>query len=75
VQVAGAPRDSAAMPDADQGSAGTTLEPSSPNAILLQPVPPTPPGTTQPRQPPAAKPVPPPEPPQDPGQRLAPSLR
>jgi penicillin-binding protein 1A len=77
VQVAGAPRDSAALPDADQGSAGTAVQPSSPNAILLQPAPPPPaspppanalPGHPGPR-PPAA------QPPQDPGQRLAPSLR
>jgi penicillin-binding protein 1A len=65
VRVAGSPRDSAAQPT--DGAAATPVEPSSPNAILLQPVPPPPSG-----KPPApvAK-----EPPQDPGQRLAPSLR
>ena len=65
VQVAGSPREAASEPE---GSAGTVLQPTSPNAILLQPVPPPPPGATRPVTP--AQP-----PPQDPGQRLAPSLR
>ena len=71
VQVAGAPREASSEPE---GSAGTNLQPSSPNAILLQPVPPAPPAAAQPARP-APKPVTPAQPPQDPGQRLAPSLR
>ena len=47
VQVAGAPREAASEP---QGSAGTTLTPSSPDAILLQPVPPPPPAQSLPIQ-------------------------
>jgi penicillin-binding protein 1A len=69
VQVAGAPRDSAAL-DGVEGSAGTVLQPTSPNAVLLAPVPPPPPGAL----PGHPGPKPPPPPP-DPGQRLAPSLR
>ena len=71
VQVAGAPREASSEPE---GSAGTALQPSSPSAILLQPVPPPPPGATQAVHP-APKPAVPPQPAQDPGQRLAPSLR
>ncbi len=76
VQVAGAPHDSAALPDADQGSAGTAVQPTSPNAILLQPVPPPPGAAALPGHP-GPRPLAPaqPTPQQDPGQRLAPSLR
>jgi penicillin-binding protein 1A len=73
VQVAGSPHEAA--PDPAEGSAGTTLQPSSPNAILLQPVPP-PPGSSLPGHPGPKPPAPAQQqPPQDPGQRLAPSLR
>jgi penicillin-binding protein 1A len=67
VQVAGSPREAASMPT---GSAGTVLQPSSPNAILLQPVPPAAPGQslTTPRVPASA-------PAQEPFQHLAPALR
>ena len=65
VQVAGSPHDP--VPESTDNGAGTALQPSSPNAILLQPVPP-PPGA----KPPTPTPQ---QPPQDPGQRLAPSLR
>ena len=70
VQVAGSPREAASEPE---GSAGTALQPSSPNAILLQPVPPSPPGQSLPIQriPPKA----PASAVQDPFQRLAPGLR
>ena len=70
VQVAGSPREAASEPE---GSAGTALQPSSPNAILLQPVPPPPPGQSLPIQriPPKA----PASAAQDPFQRLAPGLR
>jgi penicillin-binding protein 1A len=72
VQVAGSPREPASEPD---GSAGTTLQPSSPNAILLQPVPPAPPGQSLPIQRiPAPKPAPS-APVQEPFQHLAPGLR
>jgi hypothetical protein len=70
VQVAGSPREAASE---SEGSAGTALQPSSPNAILLQPVPPPPPGQSLPIQripskaPASAAP--------DPFQRLAPGLR
>jgi penicillin-binding protein 1A len=70
VQVAGSPREAASEP---LGSAGTALQPSSPNAILLQPVPPPPPGPSLPIQriPPKA----PASAAQDPFQHLAPALR
>jgi len=72
VQVAGSPHAAASEP-AD-GGAGTALQPSSPNAILLQPVPPTPPGQSVPIQRPAAKPAAS-APVQEPFQHLAPGLR
>jgi penicillin-binding protein 1A len=72
VQVAGSPRDAASMPP---GSAGTTLQPSSPNAILLQPVPPAPPGQSLPIQRVPPKAPAPSAPVQEPFQHLAPGLR
>ncbi len=78
VQVAGAP-DAAASDPAEQGSAGTTLQPSSPNAVLLQPVAPPPTSLpAQPGQPPSQRPATRPAAStavQEPYQRLAPSLR
>ena len=79
IQVAGSPREAASEPE---GSAGTAVQPSSPNAILLQPVPvpaPLPPTGTPATLPghPGPRPASPTQQPpqQDPGQRLAPSLR
>jgi len=72
VQVAGAPREPTPPPD---GSAGTTLQPSSPNAILLQPVPPPPPGQSLPIQRVPSPRTAPSAPVQEPFQHLAPALR
>ena len=70
VQVAGSPREATAEPE---GSAGKDLQPSGPNAILLQPVPPPPPGQSLPIQRiPSKAPA---SAVQDPFQRLAPGLR
>ena len=66
IQVAGSPSAPASEPE---GVPATPVQPSSPNAILLQPAPPPPPTSPRPVLPP------PPAQPQDPGQRLAPSLR
>jgi penicillin-binding protein 1A len=72
VQVAGSPREAASEPAAEPAA---PLQPSSPNAILLQPVP-APPGSSLPGHPGPKPPAPTlVQPPQDPGQRLAPSLR
>jgi penicillin-binding protein 1A len=72
VQVAGAPRDASSEP---VDTSTTTMQPSGPNAILLQPVPPSPPGQSLPIQRiPSPKPAPS-APAQDPFQRLAPALR
>jgi penicillin-binding protein 1A len=64
VEVAGAPRDAATEAE---GSPGSALQPSSPNAVLLPPASIT--------QPPQAPRPPPSTPSQEPYQRLAPSLR
>jgi len=72
VQVAGSPQGPAASEPAE-GSAGTTLQPSSPNAILLQPVPPPPPGQSLPIQRLPSRPSSAPA--QDPFTHLAPGLR
>ncbi|MEO5689044.1 MAG: PBP1A family penicillin-binding protein [Burkholderiaceae bacterium] len=73
VQVAGSPREVPSEP-AD-GGAGSALQPTGPNAVLLPPVSPQP-GMTFPAHPGPKPPAPAqPQPPQDPGQRLAPSLR
>ena len=72
VQVAGSPQ-AAGASEAAEGSAGTTVQPSSPNAILLQPVPPPPPGQSLPIQRLAPKPSSVPA--QDPFPHLAPGLR
>ena len=72
VQVAGSPQQAASEP---VDTSTTTMQPSSPNAILLQPVPPPPPGQSLPIQripspkPAASAPV------QEPYQHLAPALR
>jgi len=66
VQVAGSP--SAPTPEPDATPA-TPVQPSGPNATLLQPVPPPPPTSARPVLPPPTSQS------QDPGQRLAPSLR
>ena len=66
IQVAGSPSAAASEPDSNPG---TPVQPSSPNAILLQPAPPPPPTTPRPVLPPPTSQQ------QDPGQRLAPSLR
>ena len=71
VQVAGGPREAASEPE---GSAGKDLQPSSPNAILLQPVPPAPPGQSLPIQRIPSK-TPASAPAQEPFQHLAPGLR
>ena len=72
VQVAGSPRDAASEP---VDTSTTTMQPSSPNAILLQPVPPPPPGQSPAAQrAPAPKPAPS-APVQEPFQHLAPGLR
>jgi penicillin-binding protein 1A len=70
VQVAGSPREAVSEP---AGGAGTALQPSSPNAILLQPAPPAPPGQSLPIQRIPSKA--PPSAAQDPFQHLAPGLR
>ena len=66
IQVAGSPGAAASEPDSNPG---TPVQPSSPNAILLQPAPPPPPTSPRPVLPPPTSQQ------QDPGQRLAPSLR
>ena len=72
VQVAGSPRDAASEP-VDPST--TSMQPSGPNAILLQPVPPPPPGQSLPIQRmPSPKPAPA-APAQVPVQHLAPGLR
>jgi len=72
VQVAGAPRDAAAEP---VDTSTTSMTPSGPNAILLQPVPPPPPGQSLPiRRIPSAGAAPS-APAQEPFQHLAPGLR
>ncbi len=73
VQVAGSPREVPSEPT--DGGAGSALQPTGPNAVLLPPVSPQP-GMTFPAHPGPKPPAPAqPQPPQDPGQRLAPSLR
>jgi penicillin-binding protein 1A len=64
IQIAGGPQSAASEP---VDTSTTTMTPSSPNAILLQPVPPPPPA-------PAPKPAPS-APVQEPYQHLAPALR
>ena len=66
IQVAGSSSAAASEPDSNPG---TPVQPSSPNAILLQPAPPPPPTMPRPVLPPPTSQQ------QDPGQRLAPSLR
>ena len=71
IQVAGSPHETASEP-VDPST--TAIQPSGPNAILLQPVPPPPPGQSLPIQriptkPAASAPV------QEPYQHLAPGLR
>jgi penicillin-binding protein 1A len=71
VQVAGSPRDAAEPVD----TSTTSMQPSGPNAILLQPVPPPPPGQSLPIQHiPSPRPAPS-APAQEPFQHLAPGLR
>ena len=64
IQVAGSPQQAASEP---VDTSTTTMQPSSPNAVLLQPVPPPPPAQ-------APKPAPS-APVQEPFQHLAPGLR
>jgi hypothetical protein len=74
VQVAGAPRDAAAS----EAVEAVPMQPTGPNATILQPMPTTPPGQSVPRVPPSGKPAastPTQQPTQEPFQRLAPGLR
>jgi penicillin-binding protein 1A len=72
VQVAGSPRDAASEP---VDTSTTTMQPSGPNAILLQPVPPPPPGQSLPIQRVPSPKAAPSAPVQEPFQHLAPGLR
>ena len=62
VMVAGAPRDAASQAAID----ATPMQPTSPNAMILQPAPPPPPPAAKPRTTPSSE---------DPFSRLAPALR
>ncbi|MFL6628536.1 MAG: penicillin-binding protein 1A [Vitreoscilla sp.] len=66
VMVAGAPRDAASQAAID----ATPMQPTSPNATILQPTPPPPPPATAPRSKPASSAQS-----DDPFSRLAPALR